>query len=300
MALDPAAVRVQVSFAMREEKVGRNDPCPCGSGKKYKNCCLGAAVSPSLASLPVAPPSFDPTALMLTVTGECVQPARAYFDILDAAALDRALRALRCVDVDLTNRRRVWLWAHEARELTFKVPYERLSPQLHPIVIGSLLERGSTLVIEVRCWERLVAALKFFRACIPAAALRLRSVHLVNRLISGAEGVALPSVLDAHFQGPALSGPTFGGALEGELERLTHMAQRAPLKALWSFAAEVAAAARAPLPPLEELKCAWEKEDDLEVLSLNLGLRGLVAREHFHGNTDVTLYDMFLKVSAKL
>ncbi len=22
-------------------KVGRNDPCPCGSGKKYKNCCLG-------------------------------------------------------------------------------------------------------------------------------------------------------------------------------------------------------------------------------------------------------------------
>lgn len=23
------------------EKYGRNDPCPCGSGKKYKNCCLG-------------------------------------------------------------------------------------------------------------------------------------------------------------------------------------------------------------------------------------------------------------------
>ena len=23
----------------REAKIGRNDPCPCGSGKKYKNCC---------------------------------------------------------------------------------------------------------------------------------------------------------------------------------------------------------------------------------------------------------------------
>jgi preprotein translocase subunit SecA len=23
----------------REKKVGRNDPCPCGSGRKYKNCC---------------------------------------------------------------------------------------------------------------------------------------------------------------------------------------------------------------------------------------------------------------------
>ena len=24
----------------KSEKVGRNDPCPCGSGKKYKRCCL--------------------------------------------------------------------------------------------------------------------------------------------------------------------------------------------------------------------------------------------------------------------
>ncbi|MCU6760917.1 Predicted metal-binding protein related to the C-terminal domain of SecA [uncultured Roseburia sp.] len=23
----------------KEKKIGRNDPCPCGSGKKYKHCC---------------------------------------------------------------------------------------------------------------------------------------------------------------------------------------------------------------------------------------------------------------------
>ncbi|MEF9942100.1 MAG: SEC-C metal-binding domain-containing protein [Lachnospiraceae bacterium] len=23
----------------KEQKIGRNDPCPCGSGKKYKKCC---------------------------------------------------------------------------------------------------------------------------------------------------------------------------------------------------------------------------------------------------------------------
>ncbi|QOY89767.1 HEAT repeat domain-containing protein [Paludibaculum fermentans] len=28
---------------VRTEKIGRNDPCPCGSGKKYKKCCGGAA-----------------------------------------------------------------------------------------------------------------------------------------------------------------------------------------------------------------------------------------------------------------
>lgn len=25
---------------VKEKKIGRNEPCPCGSGKKYKKCCL--------------------------------------------------------------------------------------------------------------------------------------------------------------------------------------------------------------------------------------------------------------------
>ena len=24
---------------VKPKKIGRNDPCPCGSGKKYKKCC---------------------------------------------------------------------------------------------------------------------------------------------------------------------------------------------------------------------------------------------------------------------
>jgi uncharacterized protein YchJ len=28
-------------FIREDSKVGRNDPCPCGSGKKYKKCCEG-------------------------------------------------------------------------------------------------------------------------------------------------------------------------------------------------------------------------------------------------------------------
>ena len=27
------------TFVRQAPKVGRNDPCPCGSGKKYKKCC---------------------------------------------------------------------------------------------------------------------------------------------------------------------------------------------------------------------------------------------------------------------
>jgi uncharacterized protein len=49
-ALDSVPNWIHAFYGIREEraagdrradgKVGRNDPCPCGSGKKYKKCCL--------------------------------------------------------------------------------------------------------------------------------------------------------------------------------------------------------------------------------------------------------------------
>ena len=46
MALENNRIaQIQAMMAARKQKVreyniGRNDKCPCGSGKKYKNCCL--------------------------------------------------------------------------------------------------------------------------------------------------------------------------------------------------------------------------------------------------------------------
>lgn len=33
-------IRVKRGLKIENNKVGRNDLCPCGSGKKYKKCCL--------------------------------------------------------------------------------------------------------------------------------------------------------------------------------------------------------------------------------------------------------------------
>jgi hypothetical protein len=41
-------------------KIGRNDPCPCGSGKKYKKCCLGNEMHPT-GTLAKAMPEFSPS-----------------------------------------------------------------------------------------------------------------------------------------------------------------------------------------------------------------------------------------------
>ena len=35
----PTGEKSHTPYVNKEPKIGRNDPCPCGSGKKYKNCC---------------------------------------------------------------------------------------------------------------------------------------------------------------------------------------------------------------------------------------------------------------------
>jgi uncharacterized protein YecA (UPF0149 family) len=37
-SMQSAGLTPPPSFASAR-KIGRNDPCPCGSGKKYKRCC---------------------------------------------------------------------------------------------------------------------------------------------------------------------------------------------------------------------------------------------------------------------
>lgn len=34
-----ADIKPPLTQPEKQKKVGRNDPCPCGCGKKYKRCC---------------------------------------------------------------------------------------------------------------------------------------------------------------------------------------------------------------------------------------------------------------------
>ncbi|MDQ6962538.1 MAG: SEC-C metal-binding domain-containing protein [Mariprofundaceae bacterium] len=36
----PQVPSINQPIIREAEKIGRNDPCPCESGKKYKKCCL--------------------------------------------------------------------------------------------------------------------------------------------------------------------------------------------------------------------------------------------------------------------
>ena len=35
---------IKAELIRRKQKIGRNKPCPCGSGYKFKKCCLGKGI----------------------------------------------------------------------------------------------------------------------------------------------------------------------------------------------------------------------------------------------------------------
>jgi uncharacterized protein YecA (UPF0149 family) len=39
-AMQIAALKNRAHKQLKSTKIGRNQPCPCNSGKKYKKCCL--------------------------------------------------------------------------------------------------------------------------------------------------------------------------------------------------------------------------------------------------------------------
>ena len=40
IAKNSELIRIETENHFSEEKIGRNEPCLCGSGKKYKKCCM--------------------------------------------------------------------------------------------------------------------------------------------------------------------------------------------------------------------------------------------------------------------
>lgn len=67
------AVLLERLGSIMGKKISRNDPCPCGSGKKYKKCCLGKADNPvfsDIANLPTVYKTFRKASRIK----ECIYP----------------------------------------------------------------------------------------------------------------------------------------------------------------------------------------------------------------------------------
>ncbi len=78
-------------------KIGRNDPCACGSGKKYKKCCMAsdeAAARAARPAQPAAPPARQPPlASYFQEPDELTEASNAVVGLVHAGDLNAAEQA---------------------------------------------------------------------------------------------------------------------------------------------------------------------------------------------------------------
>ena len=101
-------------------RTGRNDPCPCGSGKKYKHCCLdkdrAAELAPAIAQrVALQAQEARRVALRKDYQEELLESQAA---MQEAQALDAASNAV----VDLVHAGRLDEAEQAARELLARYP----------------------------------------------------------------------------------------------------------------------------------------------------------------------------------
>jgi tetratricopeptide (TPR) repeat protein len=110
-------------------RTGRNDPCPCASGKKYKHCCLdkdrAAEFAPAIAQrVALQAQKANQVALRTDYQEELLQ---SQAELQEAQALDAASNVV----VDLIHAGRLDEAEQAARELLIRYPevhdgYDRL------------------------------------------------------------------------------------------------------------------------------------------------------------------------------
>lgn len=103
-------------------KTGRNDPCPCGSGKKYKRCCLAKDQAAEHATL--AAKRAELAAMQEEQRAQAQDRQAAMHEIQELTAASNAV-------VDLVHADRLDEAERAARELLVRYPevhdgYDRL------------------------------------------------------------------------------------------------------------------------------------------------------------------------------
>lgn len=73
--------------------IGRNDPCPCGSGKKHKKCCGALAAAPPLPSSRLPPPLLEPLTWIVDEDEPLDVLSNSVIDLIADRRFDEALAA---------------------------------------------------------------------------------------------------------------------------------------------------------------------------------------------------------------
>ncbi len=162
-------------------KPSRNDPCPCGSSKKYKKCCLNRGIIlPEKTNLT---PGKKPI-LVKTLTDELFQPMRLYYTIFDIDQLKLCLQQLRCIYYDSELNDWTLRYEAEAANISLNVPSSQTPAKARPLVIATIYLENGEMLIDVRSIERASRIIEFIDKYISCHIAKITHTAIYNKLVT--------------------------------------------------------------------------------------------------------------------
>ncbi len=235
--------------------------------------------------------------LLATMTGEHFQPVRLHYRVGNRTGLLRAFEKLRCLDYDPAHKRRVWLYAHEAKPLRFQRSYAQFPKELHPIVIGAFfLRTKGTLLLDLRSCERALLAIPFFDRHLPRKLVALEDAEVVNRRFPATEA-NLKLTPDALFDSQIGTGLDPEALVQRLAEKTADV--RDPEEKIQIVLEDLQSRAKTPLPEIERFPVHYA-EDGLDGFAMALRLRQMVAIQHWLGHPEYTLGDAIESLAQRL
>ena len=166
-------------------KLGRNDICHCGGGKKFKKCCLSHAEQPQNNIVPFAHKKSSDNILVTTMTHELFQPMRLYYCVHNRKKLDAQLKKLKCVDYYEESDEWAILYTDEVANIQLGLPPEKVPPEAQPLIIARLhMSDEHSMIIDVRSIERASKILEFIHHHIPRKIAEVTHAAIYNQLIT--------------------------------------------------------------------------------------------------------------------
>ncbi len=146
------------------------------------------------------------------MTGEIMMMARVHFSGIDKETITAMFSQLKCMAFDDKRNRWLWLYRNESRHLSFKLPYDAVPKENHPVVLGVFtpwVEEGDTknngnegeggtensdseICLCVSSYDRAVKAVDFFDRIFSEGIGRCAHLTLMNRVFEVMPGGAPP------------------------------------------------------------------------------------------------------------
>ncbi|MEM8637737.1 MAG: hypothetical protein AAGG51_02810 [Cyanobacteria bacterium P01_G01_bin.54] len=239
--------------------------------------------------------------MMVNYTGEPVQPARLYYHITNKKTVLGVFKKLRCVSYIPWLEAWQWLYENEAKKIHFDRSYNKVPKDQRPIALGQFRIRGEDLMLDLRSFDRALAAIEFFDKRINRRAAQVYKLRVVNRLLDASQPEAREQAetpYDRFFdERDAEVSLSKADKIESDLDEIREQhADEVEREAAMSDYFEILE--QKPTPELEEIPVHFY-EEGLSGLSLALKTRTIEAQQHWQGNTRFSRFDFMREMVSR-